>query len=175
MTTLNLGNGENIVYVAGGTGESKITTGKDADNITVTNSGKATINAGAGNDTITAGVGNSTITGGLGNDKFVFSKATGGINVITDADVNDSMQITDVSKSNIFYGRAGNNLEIFFDDTFNSDNKIVLQNYFSKKQEQRLDVIEASDGTINLSTDLAYTISGTGKITGTKEGENKRN
>ena len=164
-TVLSLSNGDNIANIIGGAGDATITTGIGADQITVSNTGKNTISAGAGDDTITVTAGTSTIVGGAGHDTFRFTSGTG-VATISDATNEDSIQITDVNAADLVFGRNRNNLEIFFDDTFNDNNKIVIQNYFARAEGQRVDELVAADGIISIAAQ-EITIKGSGSITGT--------
>lgn len=187
-TVIKAGNGANVINVQNGTGTSSITTGSSNDTITVTNSGSATINSGSGNDFIIGGFGNDTvkgeagtdtITGGRGNDKlsggagadtFIFNKGDGG-DTITDADKYDRIQITDVDKEDLRFGKNGNNLEIYYDNSFDEKNKITVKNYFKQKANKRVTELITQNGTINLP-DIDYSITGKGTINGTKYDDN---
>lgn len=113
--------------VSGLAGDDIITGTDYADNI----------NGGAGDDTIIGGLGDDKLTGGKGSDTFVFSSAEGA-DTITDADVNDAIEITDVESESLRYAKNGKNLEIFFDDNYNSEEKIVVKNYFKTKRQKGL-------------------------------------
>lgn len=168
-TTLKLGNGDNIATVTGGTGESAITTGNGSDTITVSNTGKNVINAGAGADTIATTAGTNTITGGAGADTFKFTSG-GGVNTITDATNEDKIQITNVNSGDLQFVKNGKNLDIFYNEDITSNNKIVVQNYFSKKAEQRVNELIAKDKTINIA-EQTITVTGKGTITGSDEND----
>ena len=163
--------------VSGLAGDDIITGTDYADNI----------NGGAGNDTIIGGLGDDKLTGGKGSDTFVFSSAEGA-DTITDADVNDAIEITDVESESLRYAKNGKNLEIFFDDNYNSEEKIVVKNYFKTKAAKRVDTLYASDSTeesyVKLSAAITapidpddpeskvnLAISGSGKINGTDNSE----
>ena len=120
---------------------------------------------GLGNDKITGGIGNDKITGGKGNDTFTFY-AFDGIDTITDADDLDTIKIPEVKADDLSFGKNGNNLEIYYNDLFDENNKIIIQNYFKKKDGQRINNIVAKDKTINLF-DKQYVLTGNSKINGT--------
>jgi Ca2+-binding RTX toxin-like protein len=116
--------------------------------------GNDTIIGGAGNDVVIGGKGNDILTGGAGNDKFVYdlleSNYDTGTDIITDfggigKDSNpsqaviaslDTLEFIDNSSFRLFSAQNlqltqnGNNLEITFEDLFNSSNgKVILQNF----------------------------------------------
>ena len=123
-----------------------------------------TINGNDGADTITGGFGNDKLSGGKDGDTFVFN-AGDGVDTITDAEAIDTLQIN-ANAENLLFGRNKNNLEISYD---NNDSKIIIKNYFSKKEAQRIDKIVALDNP-NLSIkEQDIVIIGSGNITGTKE------
>ena len=146
----------------------------------VSGAGDDTVNGGDGNDTIEGWYGNDKLTGGKGSDKFVFSSGDG-VDTITDADNNDKIQIKDVDAADLRYGKNGNNLEIYYDDSYSEANKIIIQNYYSKKAAQRVDELITQDDTISLSNVLnnnqnnpnnKFAITGKGTINGTKGNDN---
>ncbi len=128
---------------------------------------KDTINGGAGNDIIAGGKGNDTLTGGKGKDKFVF-KAGDGLDTITDATKDDIIAIDGVAnKDDLKYAKNGNNLEIFYNDEFDLNNKIVVKNHFAKKGRIAT-TLSVGEEDINLAT-VEYAIAGSGKINGTSK------
>jgi len=188
QVTINAGDGDNTIDIFGQvSGNVNITTGKGDDTITsegtgnakintnaghdsiISGSGNDTITAGIGNDTITGGAGNDLITGGTGNDTFIFMN-NHGVDIITDADNNDVLRITNVDAANLRYARNGNDFEIYYSDAYDQNNKIVLQKYFKKTPAQQQIKLFAQDSTeenyVNLA-DVGYRITGKGTINGT--------
>jgi Ca2+-binding RTX toxin-like protein len=101
-TTINGGDGNDVITGAGSTVPLTINGGAGNDNLT--GGGAAdTIDGGAGNDTITGGGGNDQLTGGAGTDTFVWSPGDGSDNIAGGGDGSDSL---------VFNGTAGA-------DTFN--------------------------------------------------------
>ena len=79
-TTINAGNGDNIVYIQGSTAKNTITTGSGADTITLATNADditSTVNAGNGTNTIDfKGKGNNTIISGKDNDTINVNTGT---------------------------------------------------------------------------------------------------
>ena len=61
-----------------------------------------------------------------------------GVDTITDATKDDIIQIEGVVKGDLMYVKNGNNLEIFYSDEFDINNKIIVQNHFTKKGRARM-------------------------------------
>lgn len=132
------------------------------------NFGNDTINSGDGNDFITGGTGNDKLTGGKGEDTFIFLSGDG-VDTITDADYSDTIQITGTNKEEIRFGKNGNSLEIYYDDSFDENNKIVVQNYFTKIKTGKQPMINAMGEEVEV---INYSLTGTKSITGTKLDDN---
>ena len=130
-----------------------------------------TLTGAEGSDTITGGLGDDKLTGGKGSDAFVFN-ATDGIDTITDAESADYVLINDVNPNSIAFGKAGNNLEIYYDKN-DTDNKIIVQGYYSKKADARLQSVLVKNGEVITPVEISNTpfITGKGTITGTKDAE----
>lgn len=146
------------------------------------------LDGGEGDDQLISGKGNDKLTGGKGNDTFVFYK-NDGLDTITDAVLEDSILIADdniynscnqeTMASDLRYVKNGNNLEIFYDDTYNQSNKIVIQNYYKQKDSDRrvrtiiiaatdMDIMEHPYKLIDLFA-ITNSISGSGEIRGNDE------
>lgn len=175
--TINAGNGNN--EVTGSAYNDVIKTGKDNDTI-FSGTGDDVINAGDGADSINGGEGNDKLTGGKGKDTFVFSFGNG-VDTITDADYTDKIEITgkkannitDICTDDLRFAKNKNDLEIFYSDEFDENNKIVVKNYYSKKDIQRINtLIVNGDNSKNIATLLNgnNSLTGKGTITGTKKG-----
>lgn len=134
------------------------------------------INGGAGNDTITGSEGNDKLTGGKGNNTFIFNYGDGA-DTITDADINDIIEISDTDSETLRYAKNKNNLEIFYNDEYDITNKIVIKNYFKTKSAKRLEKLFASDESEEDYTALSekinnnLAITGSGQINGTNNSE----
>lgn len=159
--------------------------GAGDDNITGTDY-TDTINGGAGDDTIEGGYANDKLTGGKGKDTFVFSYGDG-VDTITDADVNDNIEVRTDSAS-LRYAKNGSNLEIFYDETYDVNDKIIVKNYFKTKATNRVEDLytfdTSEDEPIKISAAIKapidpedpesminLAISGSGKINGTDNSE----
>ena len=140
-----------------------------------------TIKGGKGTDTIIGGKGDDKLTGGKGEDCFVFRK-NDGVDTITDAKAEDWMKICDdgILASNgddLRFVKAGNNLEIYYSDEFDPNNKIVVKNHFKVKPNKRMEslIITNTAGSdnetafIDLSTLVPTNFRGSGKINGNGE------
>ncbi|MEH2398939.1 calcium-binding protein [Nostoc sp.] len=79
-----------------GTNQSDTIVGDRQNNLLFGNGGNDIISGGSGNDILTGGNGNDTLTGGLGADKFVFTNALEGVDIIKDfkAVEGDKIQIS---------------------------------------------------------------------------------
>ena len=172
-------NATTLDYVVPTEGKDKgkgltITGVKGNDTITGT-TGSDVINGGDGDDNISGGVGNDKLTGGKGKDIFIFTKNEG-VDTITDADKDDIIRITGTSADKLKYGKQGNNLEIYYDDSMDENNKIVVKNYFKKflkGQQPQIEVWE--EGIDEFPHDIVienYFLTGKGTITGTKGDDN---
>ena len=157
----------NIAYTIEGAGKIS---GSSENDIIIGSEVDDTISAMSGNDIIEGGLGNDKLTGGKGNDRFKFTSVSG-VDTITDAELGDVIEITDVAKDDLLLARDKNNLVIYYDKENPSDeNKIIVQNYFTKKPEQRIQTIETSDADIDLR-EVKFKITGNGKISGTAESD----
>lgn len=145
----------------------------------ISGSGDDTINGGDGNDTIEGYCGNDKITGGTGADEFVFSQGDN-VDTIMDASSTDKIRIKDVNAADIKYRKNGSNLEIVYNESFGEEDKAIVQGYFSKKADQRVDELITQDDTISLAQVIAgnqnnpsskYAITGKGNISGTANGD----
>ena len=126
-----------------------------------------TINGGVGNDRITGGLGNDKLTGGKGEDTFVYASYYH-VDTITDADVNDRIIMDDSDAADLRYAKNGKNLEIYCDDSYDVNNKLVIKNYFKTKEANRVDNLDADGESIKISDAIKnnLAISGSGKING---------
>ena len=136
------------------------------------------LQGGDGVDEITGGKGNDKLTGGKGGDTFKFS-FNDGVDTITDATNDDKIEITgqkadetNLTYNDLKFAKNKNNLEIYYSDDFDENNKIIVQNYYAKSKTPKIDSIKVN-GTTKTITELlegSSTISGKGNISGSKEG-----
>ena len=161
--------GENI-SVAGSVSKG-LTLNGGAGNDSITGTGYADILlGGAGNDTLNAGGGNDKLTGGTGADVYEFewngSEQLPNINTITDATNEDMIHIIGANPTVAYY-KNGNNLELW-KDPGDQYNRIILQNWFSKKPGQQLDSLKlGTNPAFSISTNAVFEILGFGTVTGT--------
>ena len=142
--------------IIGGDGNDTLTGGYGADSIS----------GGNGMDTISGGYNNDILSGGAGADKFEFS-SNHGSDTITDADNTDTISVSDVVKGDFRYGKNNNDLEIYYDNTYDEDNRIVVKDYFKKQPEQRINTLLDKNGELVTLANIDYVLTGTGKINGT--------
>ena len=121
-----------------------------------------TIIGGNGGNVITGGYGNDKLTGGKGNNTFIFNSGDGA-DTITDAKFGDTIKIEDVDADDLKYIKNGNDLEIYYDENYDSNNKIIVKNYF---KNYSVDKLITQDKEISLR-DIEYQTAGKGKIEGT--------
>lgn len=133
-----------------------------------------TIKATAGDNIIDGGKGDDSIYAGTGFDTIVFAQNSG-----TDTIYNSTSFTaikTDIDDlNNLTFSKNGNNLEITAVG-WNSDDKIVIANYF--KSKDKVDTILAADGEtvlVNIQDDIIEAgllhIKGKGTIKGTENGD----
>lgn len=157
-----------------------------------------TINGGAGQDyivgtdyadTIKAGAGVAVpvlgyaekLTGGKGNDKlyssttenmetvFYFNKGDG-VDTIYNAGKKDQIVINAVAKEDLRYVKNGKDLEIFYSDSYDSDNKIIVKNYYKTAEADRITKLLAHSQAVDLST-VDVVDAKSGKINATANGD----
>ena len=174
--TVNTGGAVNSNFARGSIYADTLNGGADDDRLWGAE-GNDKLVGGAGNDTIVGGIGNDTLTGGKDNDTFTFRKinsgttANAGIDTITDAAKGDIIRITDVAKDDLVYVKNGNDLDIYYDNTNDQNNKIIVKNHFKTKEGNRIEVLRDKNGTdVDLAT-VDLVISGKGKINGTDNAE----
>lgn len=160
---LNVNGGVGNDTIVGTDQADTINGGEDDDSISG-GSGNDVIIGGKGADTISGDAGNDKLTGGKDADTFKFVSGQG-IDTITDADNTDTIQITNVDSGDLSFVRNKNNLEIYYAEG-DEANKIVVQNYFSKKAEQRVENLVTHDNANDsISAHNIITV-GSGKISG---------
>ena len=177
--------------ISGGKGNDYLDGGAGNDTLKG-GDGNDTIVGGEGNDKLTGGKGKDTFefTRNIGSraaidldDPSMIREIAGyqdlipqrddelpegsGVDTITDATKDDKIVITDVNKDELRYSKNGNNLEIFYDDKFDINNKIVIKDYFKTKASSRIKTLVAKDGDVDLSKVTISSITGSGKIDGT--------
>lgn len=141
-------NKSNIYYVTEQEKDNKVTGTKFADLITGGNKndyisgGNAndTLNGGAGNDTIKAGSGDDVVYGSYGNDKIygekgstqiVYNSGITGNDTIYSGGGKDTIDLTEYTRDNLTFVKAGNNLVITYDK--DNGSSITIADYFKKK------------------------------------------
>lgn len=87
----------------GGDGDDRLEGGNGHDKLTGGN-GNDVLLGGNGKDMLVGGVGNDTLTGGNGKDTFVLDSLLGGVDTITDFQVNDSIDLKSVFAAPEFAG-----------------------------------------------------------------------
>ena len=128
-----------------------------------------TIVGGNGDDIINGGSGNDKLTGGQGNNRFIFDSECG-TDTIVDGKLGDTIQVTDVISDDLRYIRTNNNLEIYFNEDYEDENKIILQNFYASNNN--IDRVITYDGEVSLQNIELDGIAGSGKVVGTDDSEN---
>lgn len=118
--------------------------------------GNDVINSGDGNDVITAGKGNDEINGGAGNDIYNYAKGDG-IDTILDSSGADKISLNQISQSDIYYAKRGNDLVIRFKDSLTD--QIIIKNQFGNGSSNLIEKILIAGVNYDLpkiTTLLAY-------------------
>ena len=96
-----------------------------------------------GNDYLDGGLGNDVLIGGKGDDTYFFAKGYG-FDTIQDNGGNDTLSFgTGIVASDLIFTNNGGDLNITFK---NSDDRIVVDDWFSSKDNQ-IEVFQFADGT----------------------------
>lgn len=146
-----------------------------------------TLNGGNGEDKLIGGKGNDKLSGGKDFDTFIFYK-NDGVDTITDANNEDIITIADDNiyaswaeggTSDLRYAKNGKNLEIFYSNDYDQNNKIVVQNYYKQKDEtKRIQAIYLTTTDMNTETNpvkvielpnITTAIESSGKFSGDAE------
>ena len=148
--------------------------GGDGDNYVIGSNYGDTLTGGVGSDWLQGGQGNDKLTGGAESDVFIFDpQVNNGVDTITDATADDVISIANTlvpfSEDQLRYLKNGNNLEIYYDNTYNQENKIIVQKHFNKDGTRVATSLMTNDPELTNLSDVYYGITGSGKINGTED------
>ena len=140
--SLNGGDGRD--HLSGGAGNDELIGGEDDDQLHG-NEGDDKLYGGTGNDLLIGGSGNDTLSGSAGNDIYRFARGFGH-DVINNYDGglgrHDSIDFSDMNRSDFDIRREGNNLVLHSKD---AKNQITVTNHFFNGWQ--IDSIRFADGT----------------------------
>ncbi|MEN3109662.1 calcium-binding protein [Uliginosibacterium paludis] len=134
-------------------------TGNALDNLLTGNSGVNTLTGAAGNDTLDGAAGNDSLVGGVGNDTYVLGRGYG-TDTVTENDTTTGntdvlKTATDISSSQLWFVKNGNNLEV---SVIGTSDKMVVSNWYLGSQ-YHVEQFKSGDGKTLLDSQVANLVS----------------
>ena len=143
-------NFENFIGFSGGGNDT--VTAASSGSVLSGMAGDDSLTGGTGSDTINGGAGDDMIRGGTGSDRYEFAFSTSDQDTITESGGGgtDTLAISDRDADDLNFRRSGTILVI--EENGNAD-RIVIEDHFSGVPTERIELVEAKDGTYFLKSD----------------------